>query len=56
MDLTDKEQKEIRKELEEVIRAEGVYREEDIPGLVQDGMDSKIVDLEDTINISKYIR
>lgn len=53
-ELPLKDQKEIRKNLENAIREMGFYTEEEVQEHVQRAMDSKLLDLEDTIDISQY--
>lgn len=52
--LDENVQAQIRIDLEIVIRETGIYTEEEINGNVELGMESKLVDLADTIDISKY--
>ena len=50
--LPTKIQEQIRKELSELISEENYFYEED----VERSMNSKLIDLEDIIDISKYIQ
>lgn len=53
--LSKKEQEEIKVNLEKAIREMGIYEtEEEIQQSVQDGMESKLHELSETIDISKY--
>lgn len=54
--LNEEIQNEIRNDLEKAIRETGLYNEEEIKHHVQNGMDSKVYDLSDTIDIAPYLR
>lgn len=53
--LNVKLQNEIKSKLEKAIREIGLYNEEEIKHHVQNGMDSKVHDLSDTIDITLYL-
>jgi len=53
--MSEQDQKEIKVKLEKAIREMGIYdSEEEIQQSVQDGLDSKLHELSETIDISKY--
>lgn len=52
--LNKQQQKSIKQELYNAIKEMGLYGEDEIKEHVGRGMDSKLTDLEDTIDISKY--
>lgn len=52
--LDEKKRESIKKGLESALRKEGIYTEEEIQESVRLGMDSRLEDLSDIIDISKY--